>query len=76
MTVKEFYDAVQANGGCQNDDADVWAELDGIQGHLSVEYALGREEKEPFEVSLMLDRNPDHWAWEELFEDWKERHED
>lgn len=90
MTTIEFYEAVQKNGGCENDETNVWCSLDGVQANIkwaepladggsepNFEWAkiLPDGETEPFEVSFILDKNPDHWAWDELFEDWKGRKE-
>lgn len=72
LNFKEFIEKALEGNGVQNDEKDVWINVNGEQYTLSVEGVLGREEQEPFEASYTLENDLEHEAWEELYDAYKE----
>ncbi len=60
-------EAIEGNG-VQNDENDVWIEVEGEQYTVRVSDVLDHEEKVPFEASYELEGNTDHPAWTDLYE--------
>lgn len=74
LNFKEFIEKALEENGVQNDEKDVWVEVEGEQYTTSVESVLEREEQEPFEASYALENNLEHEAWEELYDSYKENY--
>ena len=72
LNFKEFIEKALEGNGVQNDEKDVWINVNGEQYTLSVESVLGREEQEPFEASYALENDLEHEAWEDFYDSYKE----
>lgn len=67
MTLKNFVKkAIEA--GVENDLTDVWVKVEGITCTVDIESVLDHAENFPFEASEVLEADPDHDAWEKLYE--------
>lgn len=76
--MKNFEDFVKEaleGSGVQNDEKDVWVEVDGEQYTVRVSDVLDHEEKEPFEASLTLEDDLEHPAWETLYDQYIAAHD-
>lgn len=71
LNFKDFIEKALEGNGVQNDEKNVWVEVEEEQYTVSIKNALGREEQEPFEASYTLENNPEHEAWEELYDEYK-----
>lgn len=67
LSLQEFINEALKGNGVQNDNTDVWVEIDGIQYTVKIDEVLDHEEKEPFEASYTLEGDRKHDAWEELY---------
>lgn len=74
LSFEEFIEKALEENGVQNDEKDVFVEVEGEQYTTSVESVLEREEQEPFEASYALENDLDHEAWEELYDSYKENY--
>lgn len=75
LNFKEFIEKALEENGVQNDEKNIWVEVEGEQYTISVENVLRREEREPFEASYALENDLEHEAWEELYDSYKENYE-
>lgn len=75
LNFKEFIEKALEGNGVQNDEKDVWINVNGEQYTLSVESVLGREEQEPFEASYALENDLEHEAWEDFYDSYKDKAE-
>lgn len=68
MSKDEFIKLVinSNNGGIQNDNTDIWADIEGteIQANVAISEVFGfdYEEKEPFEISYEIEADKEHIA--------------
>lgn len=68
MDFKDFQKAA-IDAGIQNDDKQVWVNVEGKQYTVDIDDVLDEEEKEPFEASFYLEKHLDAWAWDNLYYD-------
>ena len=70
MTKKEFMKVANL----ENDSNNLWVTVNGIQANISIDEVMnGKPEKEPFEASTILENNPDHSAWDSLYDNYLAR---
>lgn len=72
LNFKEFVEKALEGNGVQNDEKDVWIDVNDVQHTVSVFDVLERAEKEPFEASYALEDDLNHEAWGILYDSYKE----
>ncbi len=72
MTFEEFQAEALDGNGVENDDCQVWVNVDGEQYTVNIDDVLDHEEKEPFEASTYLENHLDAEAWDDLYQKYLE----
>mgnify|MGYP006918889722 CR=1 FL=1 len=68
LSKNDFIDSALKGNGVQNDERDVWVNVDGEQYTVSIDGVLDHEETEPFEASSYLENNLDADVWDNLYD--------
>lgn len=70
--MNEFIKKALSGNGVQNDESNVWVNVDGEQYTVPISDVLDHEEETPFEASFYLESHLDAPAWDDLFEQYQE----
>lgn len=74
MDFEDFQKTALEGSGVQNDDKQVWVNVEGKQYTVNIDDVLDGEEKEPFEASFCLENHLDHDAWQNLYDQYLTEH--
>lgn len=66
----EFFEVALEGSGVQNDENDVWIEVDGVTYFSTVFSVLGRCENFPFEASGFLESHRSSSVWLDFYDDY------
>lgn len=69
---EDFQSEALKGNGVENDDCQVWVNVDGEQYTVNIDDVLDHEEKEPFEASTYLENHLDAEAWDDLYKQYLE----